>query len=73
LKDPGSVIDVISEAEKRGITSSAEQLTQIRLMRNQIAHEYVRAYLAPLFEKTLELSPSLIGTMQAALNYKPQR
>lgn len=73
LKDPGSIIDIIASAEKMAITESAETLTQIRLLRNQIAHEYIRDYLVALFAKALTLTPALMQTVQAALDYKPQR
>jgi hypothetical protein len=40
LEPAGSVLDRIARAEKRGWVASAEQLTQARILRNRIAHDY---------------------------------
>ena len=40
LEDPGTVRDRINRAEKKGIVKSAETLVRIRMLRNEIAHEY---------------------------------
>lgn len=41
LEKPGSVIDRINRAEKRGIIDSAESFKDILRLRNDISHEYV--------------------------------
>jgi len=40
LEEPGTVRDRINRAEKKGVVESADDFIQIRILRNEIAHEY---------------------------------
>ena len=50
LERPGSVIDRINRAEKRGLISSAEIFKEIRFLRNDISHEYIPTAIEQIFK-----------------------
>ena len=60
LEDRGTVRDRINRAEKRKVIESAETFIDIRMLRNEIAHEYKRQTILEIFERVLLLTPSLI-------------
>ena len=55
----GSRIDAANFAEKIGIIENSDTLLNIRELRNQIAHEYVRQNLNALFMDVLRYVPEL--------------
>lgn len=61
--------DRINRAEKRGLIDSAEDFVRIRLLRNEISHEYRTDTLYGLFEKVLELAPILLNGVDGVLAY----
>ena len=69
LEKPGSVIDRINRAEKRGLISSAEIFKEIRYLRNDISHEYIPTVIEGIFEKVLELTPYLIDSVNRVIKY----
>ncbi|MCK9268514.1 MAG: hypothetical protein M0P14_07375 [Alkaliphilus sp.] len=69
LERPGSVIDRINRAEKRGLISSAEIFKEIRYLRNDISHEYVPTAIEQIFEKVLEFTPYLIDSVNRVKKY----
>ena len=69
LERPGSVIDRINRAEKRGLISSAEIFKEIRFLRNDISHEYIPTVIEQIFEKILELTPYLIDSVNRVKKY----
>ena len=69
LERPGSVIDRINRAEKRGLISSAEIFKEIRYLRNDISHEYIQTAIEQIFEKVLELTPYLIDSVNRVKKY----
>lgn len=60
LEEPGTVRDRINRAEKRGTVASAETLVAIRMLRNEIAHEYKPESIYGIFERVLHLTPELL-------------
>jgi len=73
LEEEGSLRDRINRAEKKGICD-AEKLTEVRMLRNEIAHEYRSETLYAIFKKVLDLTPFLPMTplcmyLLQALNY----
>jgi len=46
---PGTLIDVVNRAEKRGLVERAETLREMKDLRNVIAHDYAGARLAEVF------------------------
>ena len=66
LEMPGTAIDRINRAERRGLIS-AETFKEIRYLRNDIAHEYVLDTVDEIYKKTLELTPYLLETVKNVL------
>lgn len=69
LVDEGTLLDRINRAEKRGLITSSEQWRAIRMLRNQIAHEYVIVDQNELFENTIENTPVLLLTIDKVVEY----
>ena len=57
-------IDMMNNCEKMGIVGSADQMIEIRDLRNQIAHEYLPDAIRDLVPETLELSASLFENIE---------
>lgn len=57
-------IDMMNNCEKMRILSSADQMIEIRDLRNQIAHEYLPDAIRELVPETLELSASLFENIE---------
>ena len=60
LEDGGTVRDRINRAEKKGYIQSAETLVRIRMLRNEIAHEYKAETILEIFENVLLLTPEIL-------------
>ena len=69
LERPGSVIDRINRAEKRGLISSSEILKEMRYLRNESSHEYIPTVIEQIFEKVLRLVPYLIDSIDKVNKY----
>ena len=69
LEGPGTVRDRINRAEKKKLTDSADTLINIRLLRNEIAHEYKSETIHAIFEKVLYLTPLLIKSVDLTVEY----
>lgn len=69
LERPGSVIDRINRAEKRGLISSSKIFKEIRYLRNEISHEYIPTAIEQIFERVLELVPYLIDCIDRVNRY----
>lgn len=63
LDAPGSLLDRIRRAEKRGWVNQDGRLVRIREIRNLIAHEYEDAELAELYRAILEATPDLLAVI----------
>ena len=57
LKPEGTLLDVISRAEKRGLVERAEELREMKDVRNMIAHDYAGAKAAEIFAYCREQKP----------------
>lgn len=64
LEDSGSVRDRINRAEKMGFIESAEDFVLIRMLRNEIAHEYKSETIFDIFERVLALTPALLDAVK---------
>jgi len=64
LEEIGTVRDRIHQAEKRGFVESAEDFVQIRMLRNEIAHEYKSETIFDIFERVLTLTPALLDAVK---------
>jgi uncharacterized protein YutE (UPF0331/DUF86 family) len=69
LEDPGSARDSINRAEKRGLIESADVFIKIRLLRNQIVHEYEEEELQGIFGSVLEYTPHLLDSANRVKQY----
>jgi hypothetical protein len=70
LEEPGTFIDKLNRAEKRGIIKSAYVFKEIRELRNLIAHEYINENVNNLFKSILKYSPILIQTVIAIEDFE---
>ena len=64
LEDTGTVRDRINRAEKKGLIGSADDFVQIRMLRNEIAHEYKTQTILEIFERVLMLTPTLLQAVE---------
>lgn len=64
LEEVGTVLDRIHRAEKRGFVESAEDFVQIRMLRNEISHEYKSETIFDIFERALALTPALLDAVK---------
>ena len=69
LDDEGTVRDRINRAEKKGIIKSADDFIDIRILRNEIAHEYKTEAIYSIFTKVLELSAALLESVDTIFLY----
>ena len=66
LESPGSLLDRIRRAEKRGWASADGQLVRVRELRNLIAHEYEDEDLVALYAEVLRVAPILLDAADKA-------
>jgi len=66
-------IDMMNNCEKMGILSSADQMIEIRDLRNQIAHEYLPDAIRDLVPETLELSANLFENIETCRLFAASR
>ena len=61
LLPPGTLIDVVNRAEKRGLVARATDLREMKDVRNIIAHDYAGAKAAEIFAYCREQQPALVA------------
>jgi uncharacterized protein YutE (UPF0331/DUF86 family) len=66
--DGGTVIDAANNTEKRGI-AAANELRQLKDLRNLIAHEYVTEKIVRFFDKVLDFTPLLKSIIEKLNEY----
>ena len=66
---PGTIIDSVNRAEKRGLIESVDELRGLKDLRNEIAHEYETAGLDDLFSYVLEAVPRLSKIISRVTDY----
>ncbi|MCT4604982.1 MAG: hypothetical protein N4A64_02600 [Marinisporobacter sp.] len=69
LEMPGTIIDRINRAEKKGLITSAKIFKNIRRLRNEIAHEYIPTAIEEIFKAVLKLTPHLIECVERVKAY----
>ncbi len=69
LEGEGTVRDRINSAEKKGLITSAELFAEIRIVRNDIAHEYNTEAVREIYKKTLDLTPCLLDSVKRIGRY----
>jgi uncharacterized protein YutE (UPF0331/DUF86 family) len=68
-ENPRTNIDAAHLAEKLGIVDNVDILLNLRELRNQIAHEYVRTQLAQLFMDVMHYVPELHAVIDNLKTY----
>jgi len=69
LESPGTIIDVLNRAAKRGIVANDHLARELRELRNTIAHEYTEEQLVELFKKIRKVSPDLLEIHENTKKY----
>ena len=69
LEDTGTVRDRINRAEKKNIIHSADEFIEIRILKNEISHEYQSSTIYSIFEKVLKYTPILINSVESVIDY----
>lgn len=72
LDTPGSVRDRINRAEKRGVIETAEHFVAIRILRNDIAHEYLPEAIFEIYRKVMALTPTLLASVDLVNRYSKE-
>jgi uncharacterized protein with HEPN domain len=68
--DPvGTARDRIQRAEKRGFINDAQSFVDIRLLRNEIAHEYLPTELQRIFRDVIQATPMVLDCVEAVLEF----
>lgn len=68
LENPGSILDIINRAEKRGLCV-ANTMRNIRELRNAIAHDYTEDNLLTLFAIVQKNSQELLEIFRKTENF----
>ena len=69
LETQGTVRDRINRAEKKELIASCDQFVEIRMIRNDIAHEYLPEAIREIFGKVLQLTPALLDGVERTRTY----
>ena len=69
----GTLIDSINRAEKRGLIDNIYCLRQMTDLRNEIAHDYIKAELIETFSETLNKTAEVITFSEKINHYITQQ
>ena len=69
LDDEGTIRDTLNKAEKKGLINSAETFTEIRILRNDFAHEYIPEAMTEIFVDVFNLTPELLDSVERVQQY----
>jgi len=69
LDTQGTVRDRINRAEKKELILNSDTFVEIRMVRNDIAHEYLPEAIQEIFVKVLELTPALLDGVERVRRY----
>jgi uncharacterized protein YutE (UPF0331/DUF86 family) len=72
LKPEGTLLDVINRAEKRGLVERAQELREMKDVRNMIAHDYAGAKAAEIFAYCREQKPVVDAICDRVAGYAGQ-
>lgn len=65
----GTIRDRINRAEKKEMIVSSDIFIEIRIVRNDIAHEYIPEAIHYIFGKVLSLTPDLLDGVDRTVIY----
>ena len=69
LDSQGTIRDRINRAEKKELIVSSDLFVEIRIVRNDIAHEYLPEAIRDIFVKVLSLTPHLLDGVERTKSY----
>ena len=69
FEEPGTLIDTVNRAEKRSLIDSAADFRLLTDLRNEIAHDYIKAELVHTFARTLQFAPRVIALADRIRSY----
>ena len=69
LKQAGSLIDTINNAEKKQLIDSVDQARTLKDISNEIAHEYILEEQRLILKEVLTETEKLIGLSHKAIEY----
>jgi hypothetical protein len=69
LEDKGSFLDALNRAQKRNLITTIDEIREIRDLRNQIVHEYVKDELQHVYIDILEFIPKLMDICDKIFDY----
>ena len=69
LETAGTPRDRLNRAEKKNLISSVESFTKIRLLGNEIAHEYMPHAIQQIYLQVMEWTPSLLESVGKIKDY----
>ncbi len=69
LDTQGTIRDRINRAEKKELIVSSDVFVEIRMVRNDIAHEYLPEAIHDIFGKVLSLTPHLLDGVERTMAY----
>jgi len=69
LDAQGTIRDRINRAEKKELIASSDVFIEIRMVRNDIAHEYLPEAIRDIFGKVLILTPDLLDGVERTITY----
>jgi hypothetical protein len=69
LDTQGTIRDRINRAEKKGLIISSDVFIEIRMVRNDIAHEYLPEAIHDIFGKVLSLTSHLLDGVERTITY----
>ena len=69
LESSGTIRDRLNRAEKKELISNVETFTKIRLLRNEIAHEYMPEEIHKIFLRVMKWTPELLSAVKQVKTY----
>lgn len=69
LDDEGTIRDSLNKAEKKGLIKNAEIFAEIRILRNDFAHEYIPEAMTEIFIDVFNLTPELFDSVERVKKY----
>lgn len=69
MKPHGTLLDVVNRAEKRGFIDSADELREMKDIRNIVAHDYAGEKLAEIFTYCRTKKPVFDAVCEQVIRY----
>lgn len=69
LEIPGTIIDTVNRMEKRGLIQKADEIRELKDLRNVISHEYEESHLIELMKECVGKTPLLFEILKNVKKY----